>query len=51
MQREIEILCLVFLGGVCLALGYRMEDFGFEVFFYILAGMFVLAIFRPKESP
>ncbi len=51
MRREIEILCLLFLGYVCLMLGLRMGDIGLQVFFYILAGMFVLAIFRPKESP
>ena len=51
MRREIEILCLLFLGYVCLMLGLRLGDIGFQVFFYILAGMFVLAIFRPKESP
>ena len=38
MRREIEILCLVFLGYVCLMLGLRMGDIGFQVFFYILAG-------------
>jgi hypothetical protein len=51
MRREIEILCLIFLGYVCLMLGLRMGDIGFRVFFYILSGMFVLAVFRPKESP
>ena len=51
MQREFEILILLFLGFVCFFLGLRMEDIGFQVFFYILAGVFALAIFRPKESP
>jgi|TARA_B100000315_G_C14538119_1_gene569473 hypothetical protein len=51
MRREIEILILVFLGYMCLMLGLRMEDIGFRVFFYILSGMFVLAIFRPKVQP
>ena len=51
MRREIEILCLIFIGYVCLMLGLRMGDLGFQVFFYILAAMFALAIFRPKESP
>jgi hypothetical protein len=50
MQRETEILCLLFIGYVCFFLGFRMEDIGFQMFFYILAGMFALAIFRPKES-
>jgi len=51
MRREIEILCLLFLGYLCVMLGLRVEDVGFRVFFYILSGMFFLAIFRPKESP
>ncbi len=51
MRREIEILILVFLGYLCLMIGFRVEDIGIEVFFYILSAMFFLAIFRPKQSP
>ncbi len=51
MRREIEILCLIFIGYVCLMMGLRMEDIGLRVFFYILSGVFALAIFRPKVSP
>jgi hypothetical protein len=51
MRREIEILCLVFIGYICVVLGLRMDDIGFRTFFYILSGVFILAIFRPKESP
>lgn len=50
MRREIEILCLLFVGYVCFMAGLRLDDVGFKVFSYILSAMFVLAIFRPKES-
>jgi len=51
MRREIEILCLIFLGYGCVILGLRLDDIGFRVFFYILSGVFFLSIFRPKELP
>ncbi len=51
MRREIEILCLLFLGYLCLMIGLRVADIGLRVFFFILSGVFFLAIFRPKESP
>jgi hypothetical protein len=51
MRREIEILSLICVGYVFLMLGVRAEDIGFQTFFYILSGMFALAIFRPKVSP
>ncbi len=31
--------------------GFRMDDIGIQVFFYILSAMFIFAIFRPKQSP
>ena len=51
MRREIEILIFLFLGYLCLMVGFRMEDIGIQVFFYILSAMFFFAIFRPKQSP
>ena len=51
MRREIEILCLLFLGYLCFMVGLRTGDIGFRVLFFILTAVFVLAIFRPKESP
>lgn len=52
MRREIEILFLLFLGIFCILIALlRVTDFGLQIFFYILAAMFILAIFRPKESP
>ena len=59
MRREIEILCLLFLGFLCFFVGFRgpsvirlaLGESGVQAFFYILSAVFFLAIFRPKESP
>ena len=51
MRREIEILCLLFLGYLCVMVGSRLDYVGFKVFAYLLSAVFFLAIFRPKESP
>ncbi|MFQ5894301.1 MAG: hypothetical protein ACE5JJ_00580 [Nitrospinota bacterium] len=51
MRREIEILCLLFGGYVCLMAGFRVSDFGLQIFLYLMAAMFFLAIFRPKQAP
>lgn len=51
MRREIEIALLVVVTYICVVAGLKVADINYKLFLYLLAGMFALAIFRPKRIP
>ena len=51
MKREIEIAILVVLVYICVATGLKIVDVNYKVFLFIMAGLFTLALFRPKRQP
>ncbi len=50
-KREIEIVILALVGYICLFVGISLQDVNYKLFLFMMAGMFFLAIFRPKHSP
>ncbi len=50
-RRELEIIILALVGYICLFLGISLKDVNYQLFLFLMAGMFFLAIFRPKHSP
>ncbi|MED5580069.1 MAG: hypothetical protein VX794_08560 [Nitrospinota bacterium] len=51
MRREIEILILAILGYMSYLIALKMDNIGYEFFFYLIAAVFVFSIFRSKVSP
>lgn len=50
-KREVEIMVLALVGFVCLFVGMSLENVNYQLFLFLMAGMFFLAIFRPKHFP
>jgi hypothetical protein len=51
MKREIEIAILIVLAYVCVTAGLKIPDVNYKVFMFMMAGIFALALFRPKHLP
>ncbi len=51
MRREIEIAILIVVTYICVTAGVKIDDSNYKVFLFLMAGMFFLAIFRPKRQP
>ncbi len=51
MRREIEAAVLIVFAYVCTIAGIKIEDLNYKVFLFLMAGMFALALFRPKHQP
>ncbi|MFQ5691603.1 MAG: hypothetical protein ACE5IM_00970 [Nitrospinota bacterium] len=51
MRREIEAAILVVITYICVTIAIKIDDINYKVFLFLLAGMFALALFRPKRLP
>ena len=51
MRREIEAAVLIVFAYVCTIAGIKIGDLNYKVFLFLMAGMFALALFRPKHQP
>jgi hypothetical protein len=51
MRREIEAAILVVISYICVAAGMKIDDANYKVFLFLMAGMFALALFRPRRLP
>ena len=51
MRREIEAAVLIVDANVCVTAGIKIDDLNYKVFLFLMAGMFALALFRPKRQP
>ncbi len=51
MKREIEAAILVVVTYICMAAGLKIDDANYKVFLFLMAGMFALALFRPRRLP
>ena len=51
MRREIEAAILVVVTYICVAAGIQINDVNYKVFLFLMAGMFALALFRPRRLP
>ncbi|MBI2880581.1 MAG: hypothetical protein HYY21_03280 [Candidatus Tectomicrobia bacterium] len=51
MRREIEAAILVVVSYLCVTAGIRVDDINYKLFLFLLAGMFALALFRPRRLP
>ncbi len=51
MRREIEAAILVVIAYICVAAGIQIDDINYKVFLFLMAGMFALALFRPRRLP
>ncbi len=50
-RQEIEGAILVACAFVSVFFGLKVGDLNYKLFLFLLAGVFALAIFRPKHSP
>ncbi len=51
MRREIEAAILIVITYICVIAGLKIDDVNYKVFLFLMAGMFALALFRPKRLP
>lgn len=48
--RKLEIGANVLIGLTCLILGLIVSNGNYKLFLFLMAAMFVLAIFRPRKA-
>ncbi len=51
MRREIEAAILIVITYICVIGGLKIDDVNYKVFLFLMAGMFALALFRPRRLP
>lgn len=50
-RREIEGAILVACAFLSVLFGIKADDLNYKLFFFLLAAVFALALFRPTHSP
>lgn len=48
--RKVEIVANLVIGLACLLLGLTIKDGNYKLFFFLMAAMFIFAIFRPRQA-